>query len=140
MCATARALRQADELFADLKPHLADMIDNNDPSVLDLTFSDIEANSAAVGDLLAKLMMLRALAEQPPATDEELAAMRRKVRKSADPDKAAHKTAAALNMTRQKGKRRKIKTVRGEITFERDYLHFPELGSGLFPPRRTSED
>ena len=133
MCATARALRQADELFADLKPHLADMIDNNDPSVLDLTFSDIEANSAAVGDLLAKLMMLRALAEQPPATDEELAAMRRKVRKSADPDKAAHKTAAALNMTRQKGKRRKIKTARGEITFERGYLHFPELGTGLLP-------
>ena len=133
MCATARALRQADELFVDLKPHLADMIDNNDPSVVGLTFSDIEANSASVGDLLAKLLMLRSLAEQPPATDEELAAIRQKVRKSADPDKAANKTAATLNMTRQRGKRRRIKTVRGEITFERDYLHFPELGTGLFP-------
>ena len=49
MCATARALRQADELFADLKPHLVDMIDNNDPSVVGLTFSDIEANSAPRG-------------------------------------------------------------------------------------------
>jgi hypothetical protein len=105
------------------------MIDRNDPSVAGLTFSDIEANSAAVGDLLAKLMMLRALAEQPPATDEEVAAIRRKVRKSADPA-----------MTRQKGKRRRIKTVRGEITFERDYLHFPELGTGLFPPRGTPGD
>lgn len=140
MCATARALRQADKLYAELKPHLADMIDNNDPSVAGLTFSDIEANSAAMGDLLAKLMMLRSLAAQPPATDEEIAAIRRKVRKSADPGRAAHKTTATLNMTRQKGKRRRIKTVRGEITFERDYLHFPELGSGLFPPRGTPED
>lgn len=140
MCATANALRQADELFASLKPHLAEMIDRNDPSVAGLTFSDIEANSAAVGDLLAKLMMLRALAGQPPATDEEVAAIRRKVRRRGDPDRAPHKTAATLNMTRQKGKRRRIKTVRGEITFERDYLHFPELGTGLFPPRGTPED
>jgi hypothetical protein len=138
MCATANALRQADELCAQLKPHLAEMIDRNDPSVAGLTFSDIEANSAATGDLLAKLMMLGALAEQPPATDDEVAAIRRKVRKNADPGKAPHKTAPELNMTRQKGKRRRIKTVRGEITFERDYLHFPELGTGLFPPRRTS--
>ena len=68
-------------------------------------------------------MMLGALAEQPSATGEEIAAIRRKVRRSADPDKAAHRTAPTLNMTRQKGKRRKIKTVRGEIAFERDYLH-----------------
>ena len=138
MCATAAALRRADKLYARLKPHLAEMIDRNDPSVAGLTFSDIEANSAAAGDLLAKLMMLGALAEQPPATDEEIAAIRRKVRKGADPAKAAHKTAPELNMTRQKGKRRRIKTVRGEITFEREYLHFPELGTGLFPPRGTS--
>ena len=77
--------------------------------------------------------MLRALAAQPPATDRELAAIRRKVRRRADPDKAPHKSAPELNMTRQKGKRRRIKTVRGEITFERDYLHSPELGTGLFP-------
>lgn len=140
MCATAAAFRRADEIYARLKPHLAEMIDRNDPSVAGLTFSDIEANSAATGDLLAKLMMLRALAEQPPATDEEVAAIRRKVRKGADPDRAPHKTAPMLNMTRQKGKRRRIKTVRGEITFERDYLHFPELGTGLFPPRGASED
>jgi len=133
MCATAAALRQADKLYAELKPHLAEMIDRNDPSVAGLTFSDIEANSAAVGDLLAKLMMLRALAEQPPATDEEVATIRSKVRKRADPAKAAHKTAPELNMTRQRGKRRRIKTVRGEITFERDYLHLPEFGTGLFP-------
>jgi hypothetical protein len=140
MCATAQALRQADELYAEFKPHLADMIDNNDPSVVGLTFSDIEANSAAVGDLVAKLMMLRALAAQPPATDEEIAAIRQKARKSAGPARAAQKTAPELNMTRQRGKRRRIKTVRGEITFERGYLHFPELGTGLFPPRGTTED
>ena len=120
MCATARALRQADRLYAQLKPHLAEMIDRNDPSVIGLTFSDIEANSAAVGDLLAKLMMLRALAEQPPATGEEVAAIRRKVRRSADPARAAHKTTPELNMTRQRDKRRRIKAVSGEITFERD--------------------
>ena len=34
-------------------------------------------------------MMLRSLAEQPPATDKEVAAIRRKVRKNADPDKVA---------------------------------------------------
>jgi len=76
MRATANALRQADDLYARLKPHLAEMIDRNAPSVAGLAFSDIEANSAPVGDLLAKLMMLGALAGQPPATDEEIAAIR----------------------------------------------------------------
>ena len=63
MCATANALRQADELCAQLKPHLAEMIERSDLSVVALTFSDIEANAAAVGDSLAKLMMLQALAD-----------------------------------------------------------------------------
>jgi len=65
MCATAAALRQAGKLYVSLKPHLAEMIDRNHPSVAGLTFSDIAVNSAAEGDLLAKLMMLKALAEQP---------------------------------------------------------------------------
>jgi len=74
------------------------MIDRNDPSVAGLTFSDIEANSAAAGDLPGKLMMLRPPAEQPHATGEEVAVIRRKVRRSAGPGKAAHKTAPELNM------------------------------------------
>ena len=54
MCASPAALRRADELYRRLKPHLAEMIERNDPSVENLTFDDIEANSAAVGDLFAR--------------------------------------------------------------------------------------
>jgi hypothetical protein len=129
------ASRRADALYQKLKPHIVEMIEKNDPAVAGLDFNRIEANSAAVGDLLAKASMLEALAAQPPPTHAEIAEARREALKNADPDLAAGKKPEDLRMTRMQGKERGIKTARGEIRYAREYLHFPDLSVGIFPPR-----
>ena len=53
---SAAALAQAQELL----PILAEMIESNDPSLDGLDFNQIEANAAAIGDVLARALMLRA--------------------------------------------------------------------------------
>jgi len=129
------ASKRADALYTKLKPHIVQMIEKNDPAVTGLDFNRIEANSAAVGDLLAKASMLEALAAQPPPTDAEIAEARREALKNADPDLAAGKKPEDLRMTRMQDKERGIKTARGEIRYRRPYLHFPDLSVGIFPPR-----
>jgi hypothetical protein len=111
------------------------VIEKNDPAVAGLDFNQIEANSAAVGDLLAKAAMLEALAAQPPATDAEIAEAREEALKKADPNLAAGKKPEDLRMTRMQGKGRGIKTARGQIRYARRYLYFPDLKVGVFPPR-----
>ena len=135
MCASPAALRRAEELCRRFKPHLAEMIERNDPSVEDLTFDDIEANSAAVGDLVARLTMLDALARQGTASDSEVAEAREVALAKSDPKLAAAKGRGRLRMTRQKAKLKRLKTVRGEIRFPREYLYFPDLRTGVLPPR-----
>lgn len=132
---TPSASDRADALCARLKPHIVQMIEKNDPAVAGLDFNTIEANSAAVGDLLAKASMLEALAAQPPPTDAEIAEARREALKNADPDLAAGKKPEDLRMTRMQDKERGIKTARGEVRYRRPYLHFPDLKVGIFPPR-----
>lgn len=73
---SATALAEAEALLQELKPTLAEMIERHDPSVQSLKFDDIEAHAAAVGDLLAKLMMVRALERQPGVTPAEKQAAR----------------------------------------------------------------
>lgn len=137
---TTAAERAADELWGRLRPHVVGMIERNDPSVKGLSFDDIEANSAAAGDLLAKAMMLRALANQPRATDAEIEAARAEAVAKADPNLAAARRPGELRMTRQRGKPRRLGTIRGEIAFSREYLYFPDLKTGVFPPRDTARD
>ena len=134
---SAAALAEAEALMQELKPALARMIERNDPTIKGLSFNDIEGNAAAAGDLLAKLMMVRALERQGPLTVAEEQAAREEAWAKADPDKRT-RPAADLQMTRIPKRRRKLKTARGEITFARDYLHFPELGTGVFPPGDAS--
>ncbi len=55
--------------------------------------------------------------------------------KKADPNLAAGKKPEDLRMTRMQDKERGIKTARGEVRYERPYLHFPDLKVGIFPPR-----
>jgi hypothetical protein len=129
------ASKRADALYTKLKPHIIDMIEKNDPAVSGLDFNQIEANSAAVGDLLAKAAMLDALASQPPATDAEIAEARQEALKKADPNLAAEKKTGDLRMTRMQDRERGIKTARGEIRYAREYLYFPDLSVGIFPPR-----
>ena len=131
------AEEEADEVIRDIKPRLMEMIERNDPAVENLKLSDIEGNSAAVGDLLAKLLIQRALDKQPCATEIEIEEARREALKEADPDPnlRGDLKPEELRMTRMKGKRCRLKTVRGEVGYSREYLHFPDLKVGLFPPR-----
>lgn len=131
---SAAALAEAEALMLELKPTLAEMIERNDPAVKNLNFNDIEANAAAVGDLLAKLMMLRAVKQQPPATAGEEAAAREAAVRKAQPQRGVQRKPAELQMTRIPDRPRKLKTARGEIAFSREYLYFPELKTGVFPP------
>jgi len=130
---SAAAWAEAEALMQELKPTLARMIERNDPAVANLSFSDIEGNAAATGDLLAKLVMVRALERQPPITPGEEQAAREAALGKAAPEKRK-RAPADLQMTHIPRRRRKLKTARGEITFVRDYLHFPELETGAFPP------
>jgi hypothetical protein len=130
---SAAALAEAEALMQELKPTLARMIERSDPAVQKLNFNDLEGNAAATGDLLAKLMLVRGLERQPPITPAEEQAAREAALCKVAPQKQK-RAPADLQMTRIPKHRRKLKTARGEITFARDYLYFPELGTGVFPP------
>ena len=134
MRASRAVARRVRELFEAIRPAITEMIEKNDPSVEGLKFCHIEANSAAAGDLLARLMMEQAVSIQPESSAEEIERARRRARLTEglplnDPN------AGAVRTHRKGWKPRCIKTIRGEIEIEREYVHFPDLGSGLFPPR-----
>jgi len=131
-------LAEAEALWHELKPTLVEMIERCDPAVEGLKFNDIESHSAAIGDLVAKLMMVRAVERQPALTVAEEHAAREQVLRQADLEGC--REPAQLQMTRAGKRRRKLKTVRGEITFQREYLYFPELKTGLFPPGDSAEN
>jgi hypothetical protein len=116
------------------------MIERNDPSVEGLTFDDIGANSAAAGDLVARAMMLRALAAQPAATGAEMKSARTAAVAKAGPGLAAGKDPEALRVKRRRDRHRRIGTIRGEIAFPREYVHFPDLKIGVFPPGDAARD
>ena len=127
------ALAQAEALWRKLRSSVAEMFDRCDPAIQGLTFSDIEGNAAAAGDLLAKLLMVQALEQQPETTKAEEQAARELAVQQAGV--AGCGDAAQLQMTHAGQRKRKLKTARGRITFQREYLYFPELKQGIFPPR-----
>jgi hypothetical protein len=116
---------------------LVKMLEENHPDAAELTFDKIEGDAAAVGDLIARLLMIDSLDAANAAEDAEEAA--RKIAVAAKPDKAKELglDPESLRMIRMK-KKRKLDTARGPIEFERTYLNFPDLGIGVFPPRRTT--
>src|SRR5881394_1165450 len=124
---SAAAMAQAQELT----PILAEMIDQNDPCLEGLDFNQIEANAAAIGDLLARLLMRRAVQRQAEPTPEEEQQAREQVLRQADAKQGRERRAGELKMVRARGKRRKLKTVRGEVEIARTYLYFPELKTGI---------
>lgn len=131
------AERRADELLQSVRPTLVKMFGENRPDAADLTFDKIEGDAAAVGDLIARMLMVESL-DVADAPDEAAA---RKIAVEKKPEKAKELglDPESLTMIRMK-KRRKLDTARGPIEFERTYLNFPDLGVGVFPPRRTTED
>jgi len=140
MSASTLAVRRARALCRQIEPVLAEAMEKNGPSVEGLTFNAIEANSAAAGDAVARALMLKALEEQAGASEAEIANARRVALRKADPNLSAGLKPEDLRMTRQKAKKKRLKTIRGEIEFSRGYLHFPDLESGLFPPRQAPRD
>ena len=119
----------------ELVPFLAEMIEQRDPCLDGLDFNQIEANSAAIGDCLARVLMKRALHLQAQVTPVDEQEARRLALERAAPELRRELRAEDLQVKRIKGKPRKLKTVRGEMDFERAYLYFPELKTGIFPPR-----
>lgn len=124
------ALAQAQALV----PILAEMIEQRDPCVEGLDFNQIEANSAAIGDCLARALMQRALHRQADAKPMDEQAARRLALERSSPKLRSQLRAEDLQIKRIKDRRRKLKTARGEVEFGRTYLYFPELQSGIFPP------
>lgn len=116
--------QRADELLSQFKPCVVEMIKRYEASNRAVRFDDIEADAARRGDLLARELMLCMLKQQGRATPGEVERVRAEVAE----------VCPGLNMTRIPDKPRTLKTVRGEIEYKREYLHFPQAGKGVFPP------
>jgi hypothetical protein len=133
--APATAEQKADELLASIKPLVVKMIERYDPAHREVTFNEIESDAASRGDLLARELMKLVLARQGNATATEVQAAREAMAAQQAPAGGA---AEAAPMTRMPDRRRRLKTMRGEIDYRREYLYFPDAQSGVFPPRPTA--
>lgn len=129
--------REVELIIEEVKPHLREMVLRSGSSVKGITFDDIEANAASVGDLLARLIMIRSVKGHSNTAPDQARSIRQEALEKAAPELAAGFEPDELRVTRQKRKR-KLKTARGEIVISRDYFYFPDLKVGLFPPRHTS--
>lgn len=131
--APATAEQKADELLASVRPLIVKMIERYDPAHRDVTFNEIESDAASRGDLLARELMKLVLARQGNATASEVQAAREAMAQQAPAGGARE----AAPMTRMPDRGRRVKTMRGEIDYRREYLYFPDAQSGVFPPRPT---
>ena len=117
-----------------LLPALAELIENQDPCLKHLDFNQIEASSAAIGDVLARVLMQEAVAQRPAATEPEVQTAYEQALRKAGTSSATAATLPEAEVRRMR-KKRKLKTMRGPIEIEREYLYFPALKTGIFPPR-----
>jgi hypothetical protein len=130
------ALARAEALWQELKPQVAAALEKISPEQVGLTFDQIEAQSASVGDLLARVMMHDAVSRQPAASDAEIERAKAAALSQAGP-KAGKQRVEKLRMKRVRDKPCMLATVRGPVPLEREYLYFPKLNAGIFPPRHT---
>lgn len=130
------ALARAEALWQDLKPQVAAALEKMSPEQVGLTFDEIEAHSASIGDLLARVLMHDAMSQQPGLSEAEIE--RAKEVALAQAGSLARKLSTeALKVKRVRDKPCTVATVRGPVPLKREYLYFPELKTGIFPPRRT---
>ncbi|HEY3321172.1 MAG TPA: hypothetical protein VGP72_11950 [Planctomycetota bacterium] len=130
------AEERADSLLAKLRPLVVEMMERYDASHRDVTFDQIEADAAGRGDLLARELMKQVLASQARATTSE----ERELCAEVAGQTLGCGAVEHVRTTHVSHKRRKLKTMRGEIEYERDYLYFPDLQHGVFPPRPAAGD
>jgi hypothetical protein len=121
-----------------LVPALAELIENHDPALEGLDFNQIEASAAAIGDVVSRLLMKGAVEQRPVATKQEVEAAFERARQKAG--RPASEPASAEERRVMRGRRkRRLKTMRGPVEIEREYLYFPALGTGIFPPRSKTQ-
>jgi len=109
---SAESLRKAEELCAKMLPQIAEAFERHRPDRNDLRFDEIEANSAAVGDALGRMLMAEALRVQQTAEAEEIEAARKLALAKAPPDVASSLSAEDLRMTRMPDKACELATTR----------------------------
>ena len=126
------AEQRAEALWKRMKPKILETIEKHNSERTDLKFDEIEGNSASVGDLVARMLIQEALREQSAVSQKELNTARHSFTEQA---RVIGKTPNELRMTRIPDKPCEVGTVRGPVPHEREYLYFPELKTGLFPPR-----
>jgi len=129
------SVRKAEELCARMLPQIAEAFERHRPERKGLRFDEIEANSAAVGDALGRLLMAEALRMQQAADAGEIEAARRQALAKAPPDVAKALSADDLRLTRIPNKACELHTARGPVPYAREYLYFPQAQTGIFPPR-----
>lgn len=130
------ALARAEALWQELKPQVAVALEKMSPEQVGLTFDQIEAQSASVGDLIARVLMHDAVSRQSAMSEAEVE--RAKETALSQVGSLASKLCAKeLKVKRVRDKTCTLATVRGPVPLEREYLYFPELNTGIFPPRDT---
>lgn len=133
---TVRSVSAAAQAEAQkLVPYLAEMIEQNDPALSGLDFNAVEARSAAIGDLLGRLLLRQTLDQSGRLTSAEEQQVRQAALAKAAPEYAQGRDPAHLKVVVQRDKLRTLKTARGPVPVPRDYWYFPELHVGIFPPR-----
>ncbi len=130
------AEEKAERLWSAIKPMVARAIEANNVR-RGAKMNDIEANSAAVGDVVARALMETGVLDFGRATDEEVAEAKREALKKAEPEVASKFKPEDLRVVRQM-RERTLRTKRGPVRCSREYLYFPDLAVGLFPPRHTA--
>jgi uncharacterized protein (UPF0218 family) len=130
------ALARAEALWQELRPQVATALEKMSPAQVGLTFDEIEAQSASVGDLIARVLMHEAVSRQAAVSEAEVERAKQAALSEAG-SLAGKLRAAALKVKRVRDKPCTLATVRGPVPLEREYLYFPELNTGVFPPRCT---
>ena len=130
------AEERADRLWNALRPMVAQAIEKNNIR-RGAKFNDIEGNSAAVGDVVARALMEAAAVEFGRATDAEVEEARREALAQAAPELVEKLGGRRPRVVRDM-RERTIRTARGPVRLRREYLYFPDLRVGIFPPRESA--
>jgi hypothetical protein len=134
-CESAEA--RAEALWHRIKPQVVAAMQKHSPERKDLKFDELESNSAGVGDLVARALVQEGLQQQPGTSAADIAAVRESLSREAA---GVGKSPEKLRVTRIPDKTCELATVRGPVPHSREYLYFPELETGIFPPRPASGD
>ncbi len=119
-------LARAEVLSQKLKPATVAALQEMSPELAGWTFEEIEAQSASVGDLLARVLLHNAVRQQPAVSEAEMERANAAALSRAG-SLAGHPRAEVLKVKRIRDKSCTLATGRGPLPLQREYLYFPEL-------------